>query len=484
MNVKRLVMCLVFVLFALEAHAGPSYDAYTEGWGSGWGNWSWNATPQETTARSFKGSKSMKVTYNAAWAGFGLGTPQNFSTVGYRHLYFAMYSELANNNLWVYARRSSDGATQYVQVSHYTETLTIPSGKWIWVRIPISDFGLGGEPTISDFGFQSGNAGSVIYFDEITFGASANFYEGVKAEKGPGVQLYYWSATWTQPYSGEDYWLQVTPTGTWGGIQLQQRSMAGIASSDYGALTVVFKYTGSSQTLYVGLIDGGGQTVGAIVPISDYYIPDTLTMQPNVWYRVSIPLSDFLSVCTTLSGVFFQSSTAQTFYVDDVRLIQKFAWVIPGVDREVTGYYFGEFWDKYCSGSSYRYLHVGNDYTDEASSGRSVYAASRGIVKQVYEQVDPVYGSWGFVVVIQHETSLTTNYNHLNSSNVSVGQEVQRGTLLGTTKYLSEGSHLHFGLRVSNYDTSTSQKGALPEVACDGFPTFPSSFIDSQMMNW
>jgi hypothetical protein len=183
----------------------------------------------------------MRVVYSHPWAGFSSGAWQTFNTVGYSHLYFAFYNEQGGNDLWVYARNSA-GTLKFLQLSAYTETQNIPPRKWIWVRIPIIDFGLGSAPILTDIGVESGVADSVVYFDEITFGASITFYKGIQAEKGPGTMLWSWNTTWSQPNDGasdgyKDYWLQVNPTAPWGGIQLQQQA-TGIMSPQYGGLTV------------------------------------------------------------------------------------------------------------------------------------------------------------------------------------------------------------------------------------------------------
>jgi murein DD-endopeptidase MepM/ murein hydrolase activator NlpD len=188
-----------------------------------------------------------------------------------------------------------------------------------------------------------------------------------------------------------------------------------------------------------------------------------------------------------MSGINKSYEAAKIRDLDDVRLIQKLAWAIPGVTRSVTGYFFGEHWlNGYCS--FHKKLHVGNDYTDNASEGRPIHATSRGFVKQIANQ-----GGWGYAVILQHEDKFTTSYLHLNFPSVSVGQEVQRGTLLGTTKFLVDEagnhiSHLHFGMRVADFNNPVSQAGALPEAACtiNGtlYPGFPAFFLDSQSMNW
>ncbi|MGK3708794.1 M23 family metallopeptidase [Arthrobacter sp. IK3] len=85
-------------------------------------------------------------------------------------------------------------------------------------------------------------------------------------------------------------------------------------------------------------------------------------------------------------------------------------------------------------------FHYGQDFG--APCGAEVSAAAGGTV--VFAGWHP-YGG-GNRVEIEHGSGLTTTYNHLSSSSVSVGQHVSRGQALafvGTTGS-STGCHLHF----------------------------------------
>lgn len=61
---------------------------------------------------------------------------------------------------------------------------------------------------------------------------------------------------------------------------------------------------------------------------------------------------------------------------------------------------------------------------------------------------------------------------------------VKKGALLGKTKKLSLGSHLHFGIRVGEYDDDRAQKGGLPVVNCKNWKSFSDYFIDSEKIDW
>jgi murein DD-endopeptidase MepM/ murein hydrolase activator NlpD len=86
-----------------------------------------------------------------------------------------------------------------------------------------------------------------------------------------------------------------------------------------------------------------------------------------------------------------------------------------------------------------------------ASVGTPVYAALGGVIWDTNYGVAPncQYGKW---VLIKHGNGLTTLYAHLSDINVSPGQSVSTGTLIGysgQTGYAT-GPHLHFGV----YNTS------------------------------
>lgn len=91
--------------------------------------------------------------------------------------------------------------------------------------------------------------------------------------------------------------------------------------------------------------------------------------------------------------------------------------------------------------------HTGVDIG--VSSGSPVYAAASGKVI-----VAQWYGGYGYAVVIDHGSGLSTLYGHNSSLKVSVGQAVSKGdvvALSGSTG-ISTGPHLHFEVRESgNY---------------------------------
>lgn len=91
------------------------------------------------------------------------------------------------------------------------------------------------------------------------------------------------------------------------------------------------------------------------------------------------------------------------------------------------------------------YLHAGVDWGFGGTCGAPVYASAAGEV-----WVAGWGGSSGNKVTISHGvmngSALATNYHHLSAVNVSAGQTVQRGDIIGYvgTTGNSTGCHLHF----------------------------------------
>lgn len=82
-----------------------------------------------------------------------------------------------------------------------------------------------------------------------------------------------------------------------------------------------------------------------------------------------------------------------------------------------------------------------------APEGTPIYAAADGVVVMA----EPLFVR-GNVVMIDHGVGVHTLYFHLSQLNVSVGQTVTAGELLGLmgTTGLSTGSHLHWEVRIGN----------------------------------
>lgn len=60
-------------------------------------------------------------------------------------------------------------------------------------------------------------------------------------------------------------------------------------------------------------------------------------------------------------------------------------------------------------------------------------------------------GSFGNLIIINHGNGMETYYSHCNTINVSVGQTVTKGDVIGTigSSGNATGNHLHFEVRVN-----------------------------------
>lgn len=115
----------------------------------------------------------------------------------------------------------------------------------------------------------------------------------------------------------------------------------------------------------------------------------------------------------------------------------KFAWPVAG--RIQSG-----FGNRYHPIFGYNRFHSGIDIV--ASYGTPVKAADGGQVVQA-----GYFGGYGYSVMLYHGGGFATWYAHLSSINVSMGQSVQRGQvigLVGSTGWTT-GPHLHFEVRIN-----------------------------------
>lgn len=89
-------------------------------------------------------------------------------------------------------------------------------------------------------------------------------------------------------------------------------------------------------------------------------------------------------------------------------------------------------------------MHKGIDLA--AARGTPVAATSNGIVSKAQW-----FGSYGLFVAIDHGAGLQTRYAHLSRLNVSAGESVRQGDIIGYVGSTgrSTGPHLHYELRIS-----------------------------------
>jgi murein DD-endopeptidase MepM/ murein hydrolase activator NlpD len=93
--------------------------------------------------------------------------------------------------------------------------------------------------------------------------------------------------------------------------------------------------------------------------------------------------------------------------------------------------------------------HAGLDIS--APTGTKVIAPADGVVTFVNYD-----GAYGKSIMLSHGYGFTTRYAHLSGYNVSLGQEVRRGDVIGYVGSTgrSTGPHLHYEVRISGVPTN------------------------------
>jgi len=88
--------------------------------------------------------------------------------------------------------------------------------------------------------------------------------------------------------------------------------------------------------------------------------------------------------------------------------------------------------------------HNGLDF--DGNFGQPIYASAPGIV-----QIASTFGGYGETVVIDHGGGLLTLYAHMSVINADVGEQINRGDIIGAvgSTGLSTGPHLHFEVWVN-----------------------------------
>ncbi len=140
---------------------------------------------------------------------------------------------------------------------------------------------------------------------------------------------------------------------------------------------------------------------------------------------------------------------------------------------------FGSQW-RYCNGTALRscasgavWLHTG---VDIASGIQPIKAAGDGVI--IGYMVDPTFHGG---VLIRHRTSsgvVITQYWHIwLRSAFHVGSAVKRGQVFADVASMGSRTHFHFAVFKGDME-SHAWNGALPPMACSGFPAFPYKFVN------
>jgi murein DD-endopeptidase MepM/ murein hydrolase activator NlpD len=115
-------------------------------------------------------------------------------------------------------------------------------------------------------------------------------------------------------------------------------------------------------------------------------------------------------------------------------------------------------------------LHSGIDF--RGSPGDVVRATAAGRVTNADYQ-----GGYGLMVEINHGKGLITRYGHMSAIEVSLGQEVQPGEVVGRigTTGRSTGPHLHYEVRVAGEAVDPKRYLRAGELLNGGTPSFATA---------
>ncbi|MBO0512573.1 M23 family metallopeptidase, partial [Streptomyces beijiangensis] len=153
-------------------------------------------------------------------------------------------------------------------------------------------------------------------------------------------------------------------------------------------------------------------------------------------------LASFLSEAAFASAALLADS-ADFLAASDKKLASE--WITP-VSNYTLGSTFGTGGNLWSSGS-----HSGQDFV--VPSGTAVKAVHGGTVVKASNNLDGAGdgSAYGNAIVIKHDNGTYSQYAHLTSADVTVGQTVTTGQVIGHSGSTgnSTGPHLHFEIRTT-----------------------------------
>lgn len=313
------------IVLAKSAPTSP-HIVYDESIASGWSDWSWGTTLNQSSTTHFSGTYGLGLIYASAWAGLYLGT-DGVDTTPYQSLSFnihggstggqSLYVSLYDEN---YSELTSQLITPYVQGG------AIVANAWRNVRIPLADLD-GLHRTVTGIQLQSASA-TTVTIDNLalsTLGTSEALYKD-----GFGTD---WSVT--GPWNMSSISAQATPTGKIGTYALEANFAQAWAGFEIGRSTpidtrhkraLVFRIRGVTNSnlgqLYVAVRDANN-TLRGWVPVTDQMITVANNAYTGTaWYTVTIPLSVLDAQNMQLSTVAFMTGEVTQAYLDEMYLVE------------------------------------------------------------------------------------------------------------------------------------------------------------------
>ena len=159
----------------------------------------------------------------------------------------------------------------------------------------------------------------------------------------------------------------------------------------------------------------------------------------NIPFSYSSEVVDYRKLNLDVQQIVNVLSVLQSFIAEREEVQKNLPYYWP-----IAGGHFTSFYGPRFSPFGYNTeFHLGVDIAD--ATGTPIYAAASGEVVMA-----GVSSGYGKRVIIKHRFGYSTLYGHMNSMNVSVGEHVYKGELIGRVGETGRatGPHLHFEVRI------------------------------------
>jgi exo-beta-1,3-glucanase (GH17 family) len=137
---------------------------------NGWQNWSWDTSVDfSSTDFAHTGSRSVKLGYAAAWAGFRLNH-NPFCSKAYASLIFWINGGIQEGRNIRVQGLINNAQQPIVPLDQYIEGGSVAAGTWRKVTIPLADLGIANTCGVTGFWLQENGGGSQtpFYVDDIS----------------------------------------------------------------------------------------------------------------------------------------------------------------------------------------------------------------------------------------------------------------------------------------------------------------------------
>lgn len=155
---------------AASAAGSPGATVYHDALGSGWADWSWNATINFGSASPvYAGNRSIRLTVTRAWGAIQLHSDAGVAAAQYPYLTFAARASRSGQSYTVALTDTHN--QQFAPFLPLTKYGGDPvTGAWKLYTIPVADLGAAGKQ-VGGFVLQEsqGTAQPAVYLDEIAF---------------------------------------------------------------------------------------------------------------------------------------------------------------------------------------------------------------------------------------------------------------------------------------------------------------------------